>query len=147
MCSSDLDLQCALGMAQLPRLAAWVARRREIAAIYDREFADLAFARPLVAKSDRTHAYHLYVIEIDPAALGYDRNEAFNRLRAAGIGANVHYSPVHLMSFYRERFGARPGDAPVAEQAAQRILSLPVFPLMSDDDIAHVVASVRGLAR
>jgi perosamine synthetase len=134
-------------MAQLPRLGEWVKRRREIAAIYDREFANLGFARPLVAKPDRTHAYHLYVIEIDPEKLGYDRAEAFNRLRAAGIGANVHYSPVHLMSFYRERFGFKPGDLPVAERAAQRILSLPVFPLMSDADVATVIEKVRGLAR
>ena len=141
------DIQCALGMAQLPRLGAWVARRRAIAATYDAAFAKIGFVRPLLAKPDRTHAYHLYVIELDVEALGYGRARAFDRLRAAGIGANVHYSPVHLMSFYRERFGTRPGDAPVAERAAERILSLPVFPLMSDADIAKVIEEVSALAK
>lgn len=141
------DLQCALGIAQLPRLAAWVARRRAIAARYDAAFANLPFARPLAARADRLHAYHLYVVELDLEALGMDRARAFNLLRAAGVGANVHYSPVHLMTFYRERFGTGEGQCPVAERAAERILSLPVFPLMTDADAARVIDAVAGLAK
>jgi perosamine synthetase len=141
------DLQCALGIAQVPRLPAWVARRRQIAANYDVAFTDIAHVRPLLVKADRVHAYHLYVVELDLEALGYDRTEAFHRLREAGIGANVHYSPVHLMSFYRERFGTKEGLCPQAERMSQRILSLPVFPTMSDAEVATVVKCVADLKK
>ena len=141
------DLQCALGIAQLPRLPAWVAKRREIAAHFDKAFSAIAHVRPLTAMPDRVHAYHLYVVELDLEQLGYDRTEAFRRLRAAGIGANVHYSPVHLLSFYRERFGTGPGLCPQAERMAERIISLPVYPGMNDEDCARVIEAVVALAQ
>jgi perosamine synthetase len=141
------DLQCALGLAQLPRLSRWVERRRQIATAYDAAFANVAYVRPLVALPDRIHAYHLYVIELDPEALGFDRGEAFRRLRADGIGANVHYGPVHLLSFYRERFGYGPGLCPQAERMAERILTLPVFPTMSEADVTRVIDSVLRLKK
>lgn len=141
------DIQCALGLAQLKRLARWVERRREIAAAYDKALAGMNFVRPLAAMPDRVHAYHLYVVELDVGALGFDRAEAFQRMRAAGIGVNVHYGPVHLMSFYRERFGCRDGQLPVSERMSQRILTLPVYPTMTDDDQARVLEALAGLAR
>lgn len=135
------DLQCALGRAQLKRLKHWVARRQEISARYDAAFAGLNGVRPLVTRHDRTHARHLYVIRLD----GISRNAAFQSLREKGIGANVHYAPVHLFSFYRQRFGTHAGMCPVAESAAENILTLPLFPGLTDDEIARVIAAVRGL--
>jgi len=84
------------------------------------------------------HAYHLYVIRIR----GVDRDSAFQALRAAGIGVNVHYIPVHLHPFYRGRFGTGPGLCPVAEEAFGRILSLPMYPGMTDEDVETVIAAV-----
>jgi perosamine synthetase len=139
------DIQCALGLAQLKRLSGWVTRRREIAAAYDCAFAEIPFVRPLTAKPDRIHAYHLYVVEFDLDALGFDRTEAFHRMRDAGIGVNVHYSPVHMMSFYQERFGYRPGVLPISERLSQRILTLPVYPTMSASDQSRVIEAVAGL--
>jgi perosamine synthetase len=139
------DIQCALGLAQLPRLAAWVKRRQEIAAAYDAAFASIPFIRPLTAKPDRAHAYHLYVVELDIEQLGFDRSEAFKRLRAKGIGINVHYSPVHLMTFYRERFGYGPGLCPIAERLSERILTLPVYPGLTDAERARVIDAVAEL--
>lgn len=128
------DVQCALGMAQLARLSGWVAARQRIAGLYDQAFADVAQATPLKTHKDRSHAYHLYVVKL---ADGIDRDRVFARLRAEGIGANVHYAPVHLHSFYRQR-GYAAGLAPVAEAASGRLLTLPMFPAMTADDVQRV---------
>jgi perosamine synthetase len=135
------DMQCALGLSQLRKLPGWVARRRQIAARYDEAFADLPAVRPLAVRPGAEHAYHLYVVRVA------DRKRAFTALRAAGIGVNVHYIPVYLHPFYAERFGTRPGLCPVAESAYERILSLPIFPKMTDHDIERVVGAVHRLAR
>ena len=90
------------------------------------------------------HAYHIYVALLDPARLTVDRDQVFAALRAEGIGVNVHYRPVHLHSFYRESFGTGDGLCPAAEDAAARMLTLPLFPAMSDEDLGDVV---RALAK
>src|SRR5581483_4217587 len=95
------DIQSALGLSQLEKLAGWVARRRAIAARYDRAFAELPGIRPLRANAEVEHAYHLYVVRLDAAALGADRARVFAALRAENIGVNVHYLPVHLHPYYR----------------------------------------------
>lgn len=136
------DFQCALGLSQLKKLSGWVARRQEIAALYDKAFAEVPAVEPLARRPGRTHAYHLYVVRLDLDRLRTDRNAIFKALREAGIGVNVHYVPVHLHPFYRERFGTGPGLCPVAEVAYERILSLPIFPGMSDDDVDRVVAAL-----
>ncbi|XIA64093.1 DegT/DnrJ/EryC1/StrS family aminotransferase [Bradyrhizobium sp. TZ2] len=125
------DTQCALGLAQLKHLPLWLNRRRAIAARYDEMFADIPFVRPLAKRPDRTNAYHLYVIRLDLGQLKVDRRRAFDHLKAAGIGANVHYAPVYHHSFYRERFGYQPGLCPQAEAVYGEILTLPMFPALS----------------
>jgi perosamine synthetase len=137
------DLQCALGLSQLDKVGGWVARRREIAARYDAAFSGLAQLAPLEVVDDVEHAYHLYVVRLAVEQLRGGRAEVFAALRAEGIGVNVHHIPVHLHPFYRERFGTGPGLCPVAEAAYERILTLPLFPRMSDDDVEDVIAAVR----
>lgn len=139
------DIQCALGIMQLKRLPRWLDQRRAIAARYDTMFADVPFVRPLATRPDRTNAYHLYVIRLDVDRLKVDRRRAFDHLKAAGIGANVHYAPVYHHSFYRERFGYQPGLCPRAEAVYQEILTLPMFPALSEADQDHVVSTVIGL--
>jgi hypothetical protein len=117
----------------------------EIASAYGNALASVPFVRPLMAKPDRAHAYHLYVVELDVEELGFDRAEALKRLRTAGIGVNIHYGPVHLMSYYRERFGYGRGLCPIAERMSERILTLPIYPGMSDSDQARVIEAVSGL--
>jgi perosamine synthetase len=136
------DFQCALGMSQLGKLPAWTARRREIAHRYDAAFADLPGVEPLRTRPGVGQAYHLYVVRFSPARLRADRRTLFQALRAEGIGVNVHYLPVHLHPFYRERFGTRAGDCPVAESAYEQIVSLPMFPRMSDRDAQDVIDAV-----
>lgn len=133
------DVQCALGLAQLKRLDQWVAARRRIAGWYEGALANIAEVTPLTCRPDREHAWHLYVVKL---ADGIDRDRVFAGLRAQGIGANVHYGPVHLHSFYRSR-GYGPGLAPVAEAASKQILTLPMFPAMSQADVGRVVSVLR----
>jgi perosamine synthetase len=132
------DIQCALGIAQLSRLKEWVTARQSIAAMYEHRLMNITGVTPLKIHADRTHAYHLYVVKLDEAI---DRDRVFSRLRAAGIGANVHYSPVYLHSFYRQR-GYRRGIAPVAEAVSKNILTLPLFPSMTSSDVDRVVGSL-----
>ncbi|HTW92753.1 MAG TPA: UDP-4-amino-4,6-dideoxy-N-acetyl-beta-L-altrosamine transaminase [bacterium] len=136
------DFQCALGLSQLAKLPAWVSRRREIAATYNRAFADMPEVRPLRVRPGVGHAYHLYVVQLQLERLKVDRARIFAALRAENIGVNVHYVPVHLHPFYRRRFGTKPGDCPVAEEAYDRMLTLPLFPAMSDSDASDVVLAL-----
>jgi UDP-4-amino-4,6-dideoxy-N-acetyl-beta-L-altrosamine transaminase len=140
------DVQCALGMAQVTRLAGWVARRQQIAARYDAKLATLDTVRPLVTRADRTNAHHLYVIRLNLPRLSIDRAHAFTHLRDAGIGANIHYSPVYLHTFYRQRFGYGEGLCPKAEAVYPELLTLPMYPAMTDADVDRVVATLAELA-
>jgi perosamine synthetase len=135
------DVQCALGLAQLSRLPEWLTARRRVAAWYDNAFASIGHATPLAVRAGREHAYHLYVVQL---AARIDRDKAFAALRGQGIGVNVHYAPVHLMGFYRDR-GYGPGLAPVAEVAARHILTLPMFPAMTEADVTRVAEAVAAL--
>ena len=140
------DFQCALGISQLERLSQWVTRRQEIAAAYDKAFANLDVIRPLTVRPDVSHGYHLYMIQLELEQLTVDRAQFFQALRAEGLGVNVHYVPVHLHPFYQQKFGTRPGLCPVAEAAYERLISLPVFPLMSAADVEDVITAVYKVA-
>lgn len=137
------DIQCALGGSQLTKVDGWLQRRREIARRYLAALATIPGAEPLRHRDGVLHAYHLFVIRVDPGCLDAHRDAVFAALRAEGIGVNVHYEPVHLHPLYRERFGTRPGLCPKAEAAAERILSLPMFAGMSDRDVQDVIAALE----
>jgi perosamine synthetase len=136
------DIHCGLALSQLRKLPMWVQRRRAIAAAYDAAFAPLAGVRPLRTRPGVEHAHHLYVVQLAGPVSERTRARAFAALRARGIGVNVHYVPVYLHPFYRKRFGTRPGLCPVAEEAYERILTLPLFPTMTDQDVDDVVRAV-----
>jgi perosamine synthetase len=132
------DFQCALGISQLKKLPDWISRRQEIASRYNMAFAESKAVKPLSVTSAVSHVYHLYVVRLLNAA----RDEVFKSLRKSGIGVNVHYIPVHLHPFYRERFKTGEGLCPVSEAAYKEIISLPMFPKMSDEDTARVTKSL-----
>lgn len=140
------DVQCALGLAQLKRLPAWIEARRKVARWYDKAFADIPHIRPLAERNNsRTNVYHLYVVRLDLSKLRIDRARAFAHLRESGIGANVHYSPVYLHSYYRDRFGFKPGLCPNAERVYEEILTIPMFPAMTESDVQRVVTKLDEL--
>jgi len=134
------DFQCALGMSQLKKLPQWLHRRRFIADYYNTAFEKLGAIRPLAVRSGIEHAYHLYVIQLRTENPSPERQRLFTALRDKGIGVNVHYIPVHLHPYYQKVFGTAPGLCPVAEDAYSRILSLPIFSGMQDDEARAVVA-------
>ncbi len=136
------DIQCSLGLSQLKWLSDFIEQRQAIAKRYDDAFASLLGLRPLALRSGRRHAYHLYVVRLDEDFLTVGRGRIFAALKAEGIGVNVHYLPVYLHSYYRERFGYQPGLCPKAETAYEEILSLPLFPGMSDGDANDVIEAV-----
>ena len=139
------DVQCALGLAQLERLPQFIARRRQIASRYDAAFDALPGVGALRVRSGTEHAYHLYVVRLELEALRADRGEIFRALRAENIGTNVHYIPVHLHPYYRQALGTRPGMCPVAEDAYERVLSLPLFPAMRDADVDDVIDAMTKI--
>lgn len=136
------DIQCALGCSQLKKLPGWIERRRAIARAYDEAFTEMPAVRPLAVREQVTHAYHLYVVRLDLGKIRRTRSEVFAALRRDGIGVNVHYIPVNLHPYYRKRFGTGPGMCPVAEAAYEEILTLPLFPQMTDGEVRDVVAAV-----
>jgi perosamine synthetase len=135
------DIACALGLSQLKKLAANLARRREIAARYTSAFAGLPLTLPTVT-ADANPSWHLYAVRVDLGRLTVDRAQIFRALRAENIGVNVHYIPVHLHPYYQDKLGDQTGAFPVAESAYQRLLSLPIFYGMTDRDVEDVVTAV-----
>lgn len=140
------DIHCALGISQLRKLDDWMDRRRQIAARYDAAFAKLPAIKPLIKKGDRQHAYHLYVIRLDLGKLTVDRDTFIGALRSMGVGASVHYPPVYLHPYYRDRFGYQNGHCPKAEQGFNEIISLPMFPGLTEQQITTVIDSVQKAA-
>jgi perosamine synthetase len=136
------DIGCALGLSQLNRLDANVHRRREISRIYSNELSSSGLILPAI-EPEVEPVWHLYPVRIDRKKIKATRAEIFRAMRAENIGVNVHYIPVHLHPYYRERFGFRGGEYPVAEAAYESLISLPMFHSMSDRDVADVITAVR----
>ena len=136
------DLQSALGLSQLRRLDASLKCREEIAARYHAAFAAMPEVMLAPTQLGNRHAWHIYPLRLDRDRLREDRETIFQALRAENIGVMVHYLPVHLHPYYQERFGTRRGMCPAAEAAADQVLTLPLFPRMTDGDAADVIAAV-----
>jgi len=137
------DIACALGLRQLTRLEANLARRRQIAARYTDALRNVAAIHPPAVRSDVNSAWHLYPIRLELDKLSGTRDQIFQALRGENIGVNVHYIPVHLHPYYRDRFGYKGGECPVAESAYERLISLPMFHAMSDGDVGDVIGALQ----
>src|SRR6267154_5192865 len=134
------DLAAALGIHQLGKLPRFLKRRAEIAEQYQSLLADLPLKRPTVLPHVKS-AWHLYPVQVQSPRLS--RDQLIASLRAANIGSSVHFIPLHLMSYYQRRFGYRAGDFPVAESVFNQIVSLPLFPRMTDSDVERVAFAMR----
>jgi len=136
------DIACALGLSQLKKLEANLARRREIAARYTAVFWNLPGVLAPSVRPNVNPAWHLYPIRVNPEQLNTDRAHVFRALRAENIGVNVHYIPVHLHPYYRDKFGYKGAEYPAAEAAYEQLISLPMFHGMADQDVEDVIAAV-----
>lgn len=130
------DFQAALGVSQLDRADAGLARRQEIAKKYDEAFRGVAGIKIPKRSSDIFHAFHLYIIQVE------DRKGLYDYLHEQGVYAQVHYVPLHLMPYY-QALGNKPGDLPVVEDYYEHCLSLPMFPTLTDEEQDYVIAKVK----
>jgi dTDP-4-amino-4,6-dideoxygalactose transaminase len=143
------DIAAALGLHQLKKAQAFQQRRAAIAARYDAAFAGLPLLVPPGAAAGDLHAWHLYAVRLGDAALagGLERDRFIERLFELGIGCSVHYIPLHLHPYWRERYGLEPGMFPHSQRAYERMVSLPIYTRMGDADVERVVEAVHGLLR
>jgi UDP-4-amino-4,6-dideoxy-N-acetyl-beta-L-altrosamine transaminase len=137
------DIQAALGTSQLTRVDAYVARRNALAAKYDESLRDVALALPHVAEGNLS-SFHLYAVRLRAGARKVSQRQVVEALRSAGVGANLHYMPVHLQPYYRE-LGFKRGQFPEAEAYGREAFTLPLYPLMTDDDQQRVITVLRGI--
>ena len=138
------DIAAALGLHQLKRLPAFQMRREQIAQTYHAALADLPLVLPPRAIEGDTHSWHLYVLRLsDDAAIG--RDTFIERMYEAGIGCSVHYIPLHLQPYWRDRYGLKPEQFPHSQKAFERMVSIPLYTAMSDADVQRVIATVREI--
>ena len=141
------DIAAAIGIEQLKKCDEFRKAREKIAKIYDRSFADLEEIQTPVRRSDTEHAWHLYVIQLNLDHLQITRNQFIDALREEGIGTSVHFIPLHLHPYYRDNFGYQPSDFPNASSAFERIVSLPIYPKMTEADVESVIGAVRKVVK
>ena len=136
------DISAAVGIHQLGRLDGWIARRAELAGLYDEALRGLPLDLPPRPPAHARHAHHLYIVRLAPEI---DRGAVIERMQEARIGCSVHFKAIHLYDHYRSRYGLQPDALPVAARLSATALSLPLFPAMSDGDIEHVAATLSGI--
>ena len=141
------DVQAALGLWQLRKLPRFQDHRRHVVRLYQQAFADEPALELPVERPDVEHAWHLYTLRIRPEALRVDRDHFLRELSARNIGTSVHFIPIHLHPYYKNKYGHAPGDFPVAYNNYRRLLSLPLHPRLTDRDVADVVEAVLDVVR
>jgi len=134
------DFQAALGLSQLKKLEGFIKRRQKLAGIYSERLKNVSLITLPCTKPNVRHVWHLYTILLDKKV---DRNKFIAAMRAKNVGVNVHYLPIYGFSYYRENFAFKPRDFPVTEDISSRIVTLPMFPKMSDGDVEDVVSAVE----
>ena len=136
------DINCALGESQVHRLKDSIKRRTAIADRYDDALRTRPGVTPLTRLPDRQHAFHLYVIRLEPWAFPKGRDAVFAAMLSENIGVNVHYLPVHMHAWYRDRLSSNPPSCPRAASAFDQIITLPMFPMLSQNDQNDVIRAV-----
>jgi dTDP-4-amino-4,6-dideoxygalactose transaminase len=141
------DLQASLGIAQLRKVDWLWEKRKEIARKYTEAFNGIEGIIPPTVRPDRETSWHLYVIKLNLEALRLSRNSFIENLRERGIETSVHFIPLHRQPFYRETFGLKESDFPKAEWIYERMISLPIYPGMTDEEVTYVIEQIRDLCR
>lgn len=139
------DIQAAIGLVQLQRLGAMQQRRYEVVQQYNAAFGTMDELQIPTERPNVRSAWHLYVLRLCLDKLTLDRNRFIDEMRERNIGTSVHFIPIHLHPFYRDKYGWKPDDFPVAYHEYQRLVSLPLHPGLTDEDVADVIAAVRDI--
>ena len=141
------DIQASLGIHQLKKVEFFWQRRKRWVELYNEAFGNMPEIRLLSEKSHVKHAHHLYPIVVKTEEMTVTRDGMLRALEESGIGVGVHFRALHLMSFYAKTFGFQRGNFPNAEYASDRLLSLPLYPKMEEEDVRRVIAAVQGLVQ
>jgi perosamine synthetase len=139
------DIAAAIGIEQLKKCNEFWEARQRIAMNYAKAFADLQEIEVPTCRNDVQHAWHLFVIQLNLERLKINRNQFVEALREKEIGTSVHFIPLHLHPYYRDKFGYEPEDFPNASAAFDRIVSLPIYPGMTEGNVRDVIVAVRKL--
>jgi len=141
-----MDLQAALGLHQLPQLETFISKRTKLANRYRNFFASWdEFTIPQTPEYKHKHAWHLFTVLVNTELTGIDRKKFMERMKSLNIGTGLHYQAIHLHQYYRDTFNFKPGDFPIAESIAEKIVSLPLFPDMSlaeQDRVFHALETI-----
>lgn len=140
------DVAAAMGLVQLKKATRMLERRRGIACRYSDAFKGLEQVQIPTVREDCEHAWHLYMLRLNLETLGIDRHRFIEELKSRGIGTSVHFIPLHVHPYYRDMYGYRPSDFPVALSQYQREISLPIYSRMSDVDVDRVISLVAEIA-
>lgn len=141
------DIQAALGLQQLRKLPGFQARRRQIVRRYNEAFAPCGVLETPVERPEVESAWHIYALRLNLERLTIDRARFIEELKTCNIGASVHFIPIHLHPYYRDKYGYKPNDFPVAYREYQRLVSLPLNLRLSDSDVQDVIDSVLDIIK
>ena len=142
------DIQAAIGLSQLKQLDSFNRRRREICEAYEKELSDcpgISFQQS--AGYEHVHSRHIFPILVDTDTLKIDRDTFMQQMKERNIGTAIHYNAIHLFSGYAKALGKKRGDFPEAEYVSDRILSIPLFPAMTDDDVAYCIDAIKEICQ
>lgn len=137
------DIAASLGIHQLKKARQFQERREWIANQYNRAFANLPMKVPYIAHPEETHSWHLYVLQLDLEEMTVNRDQFIERMAKENIGTSVHFIPLHLHPYWRDRYNYKPEDFPVAYNVFTRAMSLPIYPKMTDADVERVITAVK----
>ena len=139
------DIAASIGIHQLKKVYKFQERRQWIAQQYSSAFVDLPLRSPYVSRPEDLHAWHLYMIQLELEKLTITRDRFIALMNEAGIGVSVHFIPLHIHPYWRDRYNLKPEDFPVSYDVYQRAVSLPIYPKMSDDDVGRVIEAVTDI--
>jgi dTDP-4-amino-4,6-dideoxygalactose transaminase len=141
------DIAAAIGIHQLRKAQGFLDRRTEIARLYTQALIGLPLKTPRVQRSDDIHSWHLYVIQLELESLTINRAQFIELMAEQGVGCSVHFIPLHLQPYWRDRYQLRPADFPVATDVYNRAVSLPIYTKMSNEEVERVVGAVQSITR
>ena len=139
------DVAAAIGIHQLAKCDSFGKRRSDIAVQYNEALSNLPLKLPYVRRPEDLHAWHLYVIQLELEKLTITRDRFIELMADEGIGTSVHFIPLHVQPYWRDRYNFQPESYPASWNAYQRAVSLPIYPRMTDEDVARVAGSVREI--
>jgi len=140
-----MDIQASIGIHQLKRIGKYDKLRKKVWDFYNRELASLPLILPSPDEPNTKHAMHLYTVLVDKERAGISRDQFMQELHLRGIGTGVHFNPVHLHKYYREKFGYKPGDYPNAEYIGERTVSLPLSSKLTMRDAKRIVGAIKEI--